>query len=163
MPVGQRLMEMKYFASRPNDVSGVDRDVIVQGLDLRGYLRVLRANGAKRTVKTIGRKLLRIDARYTAELARQLDVPRFPRLPVCRMDASALSFDDDTFDFVYSLAVFQHLETPKQRCRDRARAQAGRSDVRGLHAVRQLMVVDRLAEPAQPWHDERALAMPARP
>src|SRR5713101_5727362 len=73
---GQRLLQMKYF-SQKNEVVGIDRDVVIQGLDLRGYLHMFRTNGLKRAVKTAGRKVLRIDSSQSRELGRMLGVERF--------------------------------------------------------------------------------------
>jgi SAM-dependent methyltransferase len=108
---GQRLLQATYFA-RTNDVVGIDRDVIVEGVDLASYVRMLRSNGLKRVVKTILRKVLRIDARHQRELAQYLGASRFPRPRIYQMDASRLDFPAETFDFVYSLRVFQHLDRP---------------------------------------------------
>ena len=52
---GQRLIQLAYF-SRRNRVTGIDRDVIVQGFEPLGYSRMLRTNGALRVAKTIARK-----------------------------------------------------------------------------------------------------------
>jgi len=71
-----------------------------------------RHNGLRRTVKTLGRKTLLVDARYRRELARQLGVAALPAPSILTMDASAMSFGDESFDFVYALAIFQHLERP---------------------------------------------------
>jgi SAM-dependent methyltransferase len=108
---GQLLLQMRYFAAR-NRVVGIDRDLIVQGFDPRGYLEMARTNGARRAAKTIGRKALVIDSRYRRELDHQLGADTPSRLDVRRMDASDMSFPDASFDFVYSFAVFQHLAAP---------------------------------------------------
>ncbi len=108
---GQMLLELRYFA-RANDVTGIDSDVIPQGLDPLAFLAMLRANGWQRLAKTLGRKLMRVDARHAAELRRRLNVSEERRIPVHRMDASKLAFPSGSFDFVYALAVFQHLPDP---------------------------------------------------
>jgi SAM-dependent methyltransferase len=110
---GQHLNELVYFARR-NDVVGIDLDVIVQGLDLFGYWRMLRSNGPERTVKTVGRKLALIDLRRRRELLAQLELPRPPRLDVREMNAEAMTFPDASFDFVYSISVFSHLPRPER-------------------------------------------------
>lgn len=108
---GQLLLQMSYFSLR-NDVVGIDRDLIIQGFDPRGYLRMAKVNGPARAAKTLGRKALLIDSRYRKELARQIGVRTFPPLDVREMDAAEMSFTDAEFDFVYSFAVFQHLPRP---------------------------------------------------
>jgi len=120
---GQRLLQMKYF-SQKNEVVGIDRDVVIQGLDLRGYLHMFRTNGLKRAVKTAGRKVLRIDSSQSRELGRMLGVERFPTLEVHQMDAAKLRFADDSFEFVYSLAVLPHLEQPENAIAEIARVLA---------------------------------------
>ena len=120
---GQRLLQMKYFALR-NSVVGIDLDVIPQGFDPAGYFRMLRANGLKRTVKTIGRKVLGVDTRQSRELLTLVGGSRFPRLEVHHMDAGAMTFVDRSFDFVYSMVVFQHLSDPGSVAEEMARVLA---------------------------------------
>jgi SAM-dependent methyltransferase len=108
---GQFLMQLTYFAIR-NRVVGVDRDVIVRGFKPLGYAAMLKTNGARRTVKTIGRKLMGIDRGYAFQLLRQLNLKRLPDLTVYPMDVCEMSFPRNSFDFVYSRSVFQHLPDP---------------------------------------------------
>jgi SAM-dependent methyltransferase len=117
---GQMALQMTYFSQR-NEVVGIDLDVIVHGPHFPAYFEMLRRNGAKRVMKTVGRKALLIDARYHRELARQLGVHRLSRPRVARMDASNMSFADQSFDFVYSLVVFQHLDDPAMPLGEMAR------------------------------------------
>jgi SAM-dependent methyltransferase len=108
---GQLPTQTAYFALR-NDVTGIDLDVIANGFDPRRYVEMLRKNGSKRLAKTLARKALLLDVRYRRELARQLGVDSLPPVQVIQMDAAQMSFPGGTFDFAYSLAVFQHLERP---------------------------------------------------
>jgi SAM-dependent methyltransferase len=120
---GQRALQMKYF-SRKNDVVGIDRDVVVQGFEPAAYIRMVRTNGVKRAVKTVGRKVLGIDSKQSRELARQLNVKAFPTLDVRQMNAENLAFPDSSFDFVYCLAVLPHLGHPQEAVREFARVLA---------------------------------------
>ncbi len=43
-----------------------------------------------------------------------MGVSGFPPLRVQQMDVSSITFPDASFDFVYSLAIFQHLSDPGQ-------------------------------------------------
>ncbi len=108
---GQKLRQMIYFACH-NDVTGVDLDVIPTGLRPGPYFTMLRKNGVIRTGKTVTRKLLGLDSQFTAELLRQLEVSRTPRLDIRQMDATKLAFPDRTFGFVFSASVFEHLPEP---------------------------------------------------
>lgn len=109
---GQRLNDMTYFATLGNDVVGIDRDVIPQGADLLGYLRMIRSNGGRRAAKTIARKLLGLDARFSRAFLRELGVRRRPRLELHQMDAAQIALPDASFDVVYCLSVFQHVPDP---------------------------------------------------
>jgi len=120
---GQRLNQLSYFSLR-SDAVGIDSDVIVQGFDPLGLLRMLRLNGWQRTLKTVARKTLLVDRRYRRELARRLGVRRIPRLRVLRMDAGRLEFPDASFDLVYSQSVFSHLREPERVLREIVRVLA---------------------------------------
>jgi SAM-dependent methyltransferase len=108
---GQYLSQMIFFL-RNNRVVGIDLDVIAYGNKVTDYTTMLRINGARRTAKTLGRKLLGIDARYRKELFRQLGIIHSPRPDVIQMDASQMDFVTESFDCVYSRAVFHHLPEP---------------------------------------------------
>jgi len=105
---GQLLGQLPYLALH-NEVIGVDYDVVPQGFDLPKYMRMLAKNGPVRTVKTIGRKVLGVDRRYRAQLKKELAVDYLPRVEVRSADVLNLPFDSDSFDLVYTRAVFQHL------------------------------------------------------
>lgn len=110
---GQLPAQLIYF-SRHNRIVGIDTDVVVFGLRPKAYVRMLRVNGFQRTLKTVGRKLLRVDADFNAELLRQLDLRRLPSINARVMSAESLAFAADSFDVVYALAVFQHLARPER-------------------------------------------------
>jgi SAM-dependent methyltransferase len=108
---GQFLTHMTYFSTR-NRVVGIDLDVIIQGFSPLGYIRMLRTNGLTRAAKTIGRKVLGVDRKVASDLRHLLHIERRPSLTVLQMDACAMSFPLESFDFVYSRAVFHHLPRP---------------------------------------------------
>jgi SAM-dependent methyltransferase len=125
---GQRLIHMVYFA-RANRAVGIDLEVIARGIEPLQYVRMLRANGVRRTGKTIARKLLRLDARYMDEVKRQLGLARIPSFDVLRMDAADLSFPDASFDFVFSYSVFHHIPDPGRAIDEAVRVAAPRGVV----------------------------------
>jgi SAM-dependent methyltransferase len=114
---GQLPRQLAYFGLN-NNVIGIDLDVIPMGLDIGGYFNLWRRNGFRRLIKTIGRKLLGFDAKFTRELMRQLNVRRLPRPRMLAMDATKMDFPDASFDFVYSFSVFEHLPDPAAVLRD---------------------------------------------
>lgn len=108
---GQTMAQMAYF-SCSNQVTGIDLDLVPQGIDIRQYWRMLARNGPLRTIKTILRKLLAIDARFRREMARQLGTTLPSRFDVRAMDAADMTFPPSSFDFLYSFSVFEHLADP---------------------------------------------------
>jgi SAM-dependent methyltransferase len=119
---GQQLMQLTYFAAR-NEVAGIDLDMIVSGFQPLAYVRMWRVNGAARTVKTLARKAMRLDARYAKSLRER--VGRGPRgLQVERMDVAAMTFADGAFDFAYCNSVFHHLPDPGRALDEMARVLA---------------------------------------
>jgi SAM-dependent methyltransferase len=122
---GQQLMQMAYFAARGNEVVGVDRDVIVQGFDLVGYIRMARSNGLGRVAKTAGRKVLGIDRGYRRTLARKTGSGgRICRLTVLQRNAWDTGLPADSFDFVYSLRTFMHIHDPQAALEESVRVLA---------------------------------------
>src|SRR5260370_3548679 len=105
---GQFLMQLTYFSIR-NRVVGVDRDVVVRGFKPLGFAAMLKSNGARRTLKTIGRKLMGIDREYASQVLRQLNLKRLPGLTVFPMDCREMSFPRNSFDFVYCRSVLHSL------------------------------------------------------
>lgn len=120
---GQQLRTLRCF-SLANDVTGIDMDVIAQSLAPRELIRMLRANPPLRTAKTVLRKALGFDARFAETLARRLSVPGFAPIRVLRMDAAHTDFGDESFDFVCSFSVFEHIEHPEEALREIARVLA---------------------------------------
>ena len=108
---GQTPREMAYLGCR-NEVVGIDLDVIPQGANPAVYVRMLKQNGVMRTVKTVARKALGLDSRLINELKRQLKITDLPRTQFLQMDAAAMEFPAESFDFVYSFSVFEHLPDP---------------------------------------------------
>ena len=110
---GQFLCQMTYFGCH-NRTIGIDRDVIARGFRPSAYIKMLRTNGVRRTMKTLGRKLLGVDRQYTSQLLSQLGMKRMPQLTVHQMDVCNISFPSQSFDFVYSRSVLHSLPDPRR-------------------------------------------------
>jgi len=109
---GQYLGCLRCFSVK-NDVQAIDTDVIAQGLNPVELARMLWHNNGLRTAKTLARQMLGVDARFERALARELGVEGFRRLPISLMDATRMTFETGTFDFVYSHSVFEHIDRPE--------------------------------------------------
>jgi SAM-dependent methyltransferase len=108
---GQTAREVVAFGVA-NRVTAIDLDVIPQGWRPGPYVQLVRQNGPGRAAKTVGRKLLGIDRRFSAALCESLGVHRPRPARYLQMDASCMTFADSTFDLVYSFSVFEHLPDP---------------------------------------------------
>ncbi|MCP4602348.1 MAG: class I SAM-dependent methyltransferase [Proteobacteria bacterium] len=117
---GQKLGLMRCL-SKNNHPTGIDMDIIPQGLSISDYARMLQYNSMLRVAKTVGRKVLGLDAAFEHELAQQMGVRSFPTLPMHRMDATQMSFADGHFDLAYSFSVFEHIDKPEAALREIAR------------------------------------------
>ena len=115
---GQQLKLAQYFALRHNSVTGIDYNAVPLGFDPRGYWKLVRANGPTRLMKTLGRKALGIDARFSRDLLRALADAKPQPIAVQQMDAERMSFENETFEFVYTRSVFEHLEHPDRVLRE---------------------------------------------
>jgi SAM-dependent methyltransferase len=109
---GQKLREILYLAGR-NRVTGIDMDVIPAGFDPLAYWRMLRANGPLRTLKTATRRALGIDRKFQNQLRIHMGIDRFAPFELKVMDATKMTFPDDSFDFIYSFSVFEHIDRPQ--------------------------------------------------
>jgi SAM-dependent methyltransferase len=117
---GQLPAQLIYFARR-NRVVGIDADVVAFGASPRPYVRMVRVNGLQRTLKTIARKMLRVDATFLAAYRSRLDMQSLPHIDTRVMSAEQLEFPAESFDIAYALAVFQHVRDPERVLREMTR------------------------------------------
>jgi 2-polyprenyl-3-methyl-5-hydroxy-6-metoxy-1,4-benzoquinol methylase len=102
---GQQQIQSTWLA-RNNRVTGIDLDVVARGWSPLPYLKMWRENGVVRTLKTLARKGLGIDAIYSRALYKELGRTA-KKLPVQRMDVTDLHLQANSFDFVYCSSVLQ--------------------------------------------------------
>lgn len=117
---GQQLRHMRCLASE-NEVVGIDTDVIPQGFSWAEYREMVRVNSWMRLVKTAGRQVLGFDSRFQRQLAAELGVKSFKPMSLLRMDATKMTFPDQTFDFVCSYSALEHIDNPKAALSEVAR------------------------------------------
>jgi SAM-dependent methyltransferase len=117
---GQNPMNLALFA-RENRAIGIDSEITLAGVSIATTLKVLRANGAMRVVKSMGRKALGLDKRLKRAFEEVADIDPNSKLDIRLMDASSLSFPEESFDIVFSRAVFEHIENPTSVTREARR------------------------------------------
>jgi SAM-dependent methyltransferase len=108
---GQTRREVIAFGLK-NRVTAIDLDVIPVGWAPAQYVQLFKTNGATRTAKTVGRKLLGIDRRFESHLLKALDCTNAPNANYLQMTANAMEFPENSFDVVFSFSVFEHLDDP---------------------------------------------------
>lgn len=90
--------------------TGVDTEWVEPGMRPAKYLRMMRANGTERALRTLVWDALYARPFYR-ELAAACDFPlRMDGLDARSMSVTELEFDDNTFDVVVSHEVFEHLQ-----------------------------------------------------
>jgi SAM-dependent methyltransferase len=106
---GQRAPATLLFQLAGNQVTGIDPEVVTTGPGLKSFMKIARANGVERALKTNVRQML-FDPVYDRRLS-ELTGKRISRrgLDIRRLSAIQLPFPDFTFDAVISNAVFEHL------------------------------------------------------
>jgi SAM-dependent methyltransferase len=117
---GHFLAQAHYFA-RKNNVTTIDTDVIPTGMNPAAYISMLVHNGPQRTVKTIVRKAMGIDARHRKCLKTRLRISKLPRLQVVRGNVCRMEFPDCSFDVVLCRSVLHHISDPSVALSEMAR------------------------------------------
>ena len=106
---GQKAILTALMASEGVKVTGIDVELPTYNMDVRIFFESLRRNGWERALKSLARHVV-LDKRLQTEISRQSGrLNLFRDLDVRVADATHLPFDDDSFDFVYSLAVLEHV------------------------------------------------------
>jgi len=117
---GQKSIQLAVM-NMQNRAIGIDRESSSGDLDIRYLVRTVKTDGFMRASKTVARKIFGIDRVIREECCRQLDLDNWPVLNIIQMDASNMSFPDDSYDVVFSRAVFEHIADPAAVLREIAR------------------------------------------
>lgn len=106
---GQTATQTALFAADGATATGIDIEIPTFSMGPRTFVRTLRRNGPERAFKSLARHML-FDGRLFRGLSREYGkAVTFDTLDVRVMDATAMDFADSTFDFVDSMAVFEHI------------------------------------------------------
>ena len=106
---GQCPIQLAYLGTK-NEAIGIDLEVAPKHLSLKTSMQIVQKNGITRFAKTVVRKTLGVDRRLENELRRQLGCARMPQ--VTEMDSTQMDFASESFDLVFSRAVFEHISEP---------------------------------------------------
>jgi SAM-dependent methyltransferase len=106
---GQRATQVALFKADGARVVGIDIEVPTYRMSIGTLIRVLRANGVERCLKSVARHIL-FDRAFFAELSRLYARPlSFSGLDTRVMDVEKMTFSDSSFDFVHSAYVLEHV------------------------------------------------------
>jgi SAM-dependent methyltransferase len=121
---GQRFGATLLFHSLGANITGIDYDVVNTSPSWSVIKALSRTNGFERAVRSVVRHLL-FDREYYALLERELGQPlEFREVDVRRMDARALAFHNSSVEYIFSNAVFEHIDDVEAATREVARVLA---------------------------------------
>lgn len=107
---GQRFGATLLFHSLGASIIGIDYDPVSTRLSWSGLREMAASSGLGRALKSAVRRIL-FDHTYYAVLERELGRPlQVATVDIRQMDARALAFNDSSFDFIFSNAVFEHVD-----------------------------------------------------
>lgn len=106
---GQTATQTALFTADGATATGIDIEIPTFSMGPGTFVRTLRRNGPERAFKSLARHVL-FDGRLFRDLSKEYGKKvSFDKLDVRVMDATAMEFADSTFDFVDSMAVFEHI------------------------------------------------------
>lgn len=118
---GQRFATILLFHSLGAHAIGIDTDLVDPHFSVKGLLSVWKKNGFERFVKTLFRHIL-FDKAYYRTLEKEFGRPlKMENVDIRAMNACSLEFPDNYFDYVYSNAVFEHINNIEKACSEIAR------------------------------------------
>jgi SAM-dependent methyltransferase len=123
---GQRASQTILFTADGFETIGIDLEVPTFRLTPGSIIRIVRANGWERAIKSLCRHWL-FDKPFFQRLAAQYGRPLpLDRVEVRVMSAAQLELPDNYFDFIFSSLVFEHIDEVPAAVREVNRVMAPR-------------------------------------
>lgn len=116
---GQRAVMPLILAAKGAESHGIDVEVPTHRMNPAVFVRILRANGWDRALKSAARSVL-FDRAFYGELQAvfELDALSRDRPRIRVMDAAELDYPSDHFDLIFSSAVFEHVADVESAVRE---------------------------------------------
>jgi len=106
---GQTAVQTALFRADGAHITGIDTEIPSGKMNFQLFIRIIRQNGAGRALRSLIRHVV-FDGRLFSELSREYGRPVVcDGLDLRVMDAASMAFDSESFDFIYSKNVFEHL------------------------------------------------------
>ena len=115
---GQTAIQTALFHTDGADVTGIDIEVPTYRMSISTCFRIIELNGFERALKSLLRHIL-FDKKYFSRISQEYGKPiNFQGIDIRMMDATHMTFDSETFDFVFSRAVLEHVKDVKALIRE---------------------------------------------
>ena len=115
--VGQLAYQTLLFHSAGYDIVGIDQERPTFNLPVRAIPGIFRREGTHRAIKSIVRHAL-FDRKWLSEIQKAAPFRLRYDPKIVMMDASKMEFPSDSFDFIFSNAVFEHIENVEGALRE---------------------------------------------
>lgn len=107
---GQIPVQVALFHAEGAKIVGIDIDMPTYKMTIPIFWRIIQINGLERAMKSLARHVL-FDRKFFRNLSKEFGTHIiFNDIDVRLMDATKMAFESDTFDFIYSNVVFQHID-----------------------------------------------------
>lgn len=107
---GQTAVQTALFRADGALITGIDAEIPSGEMNFRLFVRIIKHSGMGRALKSLIRHVV-FDRRLFSELSREYGRPVVcDNLDLRVMDAASMVFDPESFDFIYSKNVFEHLK-----------------------------------------------------
>lgn len=107
---GQLATQTLLFKADGAVVTGIDVEIPTYKINFGILIDMIKTNGLERAFKSLTRHIL-FDKRFLKGLCEKYEGEiSYDQLDIRVMDVTELEFDDNTFDFIYSNWVFEHIE-----------------------------------------------------
>jgi ubiquinone/menaquinone biosynthesis C-methylase UbiE len=107
---GQRASQTILLQAAGVHAIGIDREVPTYQMGVKRFCHIIKISGWERALKSLFRHFF-FDHQFFKQLSRQFGENLPPdQVNVCLMNAAQLSFPDDSFDFIFSSLVFEHID-----------------------------------------------------
>lgn len=107
---GQTASQTLLFHADGARVTGIDMEVPTFKMSIPIFWKVVKLNGMERALKSLARHIL-FDKQFFSALSKEYgkDIS-LENIDVRTADARSMPFDASTFDFIFSSAVFEHID-----------------------------------------------------